>query len=88
MVLLTLSSGFSKDFRLLESGRAHPAVDGVREQAVYIGILGLVPWLFISLVKFMDTLGKVGLKFSFQAFLDWCSDEVKAKRKVSSVLLS
>lgn len=86
-LVLKFSTGFSKDFRLLESGRAHPAVDGVREQAVYIGVLGVVPWFFAAVANIMQALGKIGLKSSFQEFLDWCADEMEVKRKVSYVLL-
>lgn len=79
--------GFSKDFHMLETGRSHPAVDGVREQVVYIAVLGMMPWLFISLVNIMDMLNTLGVKSGFQEFLDWCSAELAARRKVSRAYL-
>lgn len=70
---------------MLESGQDHPAIKGIREQTTYIGVLGTVPWFFISLVTIMNFLGKLGLKSSFQSFLDWCSREMEAKRAVRPV---
>lgn len=67
---------------MLATGKEHPAVNGVREQAAYIGALGTMPWLFKVIVKLISVLGKAGLQLSFQAFLDWCSEELEARRKV------
>lgn len=68
---------------MLESGKGHPAIAGLQEQTVYIGVLGTVPWLFTSLVKAMDKLSSFGIKTSFNIFLEWCSRELEAKRNVS-----
>lgn len=79
---LTGSLGFSKDFDLLKSGIHHPAVTAIREQAAYIGSLSSVPWLFKLIVNSMDILGYFGVKTSFNTFLEWCTEQVEARRKV------
>lgn len=86
-LILTGSSGFSKDFDLLKSGKYHEAVTAVHEQAAYIGALSSVPWLFKLIVNSMEVLGHIGIKTRFNAFLDWCTEQVEARRNVQLSLL-
>lgn len=58
-------------------------MEGVREQSMYIGILQKLPWAFPALAQAIEEFGKLGFKTSFQSFLDWCSQELEARRKVS-----
>lgn len=69
---------------MLESSKDHVAIAAVREQTVHIATIGLVPWLFRLLVKTMEILSLLGIRASFSVFLDWCTEQVEAKRQVSS----
>lgn len=69
---------------MLESAKDHVAIAAVREQTVHIATIGLLPWLFLLLVKTMELLNQIGIRVSFSVFLDWCTEQVEAKRKVSA----
>ncbi|KAJ4396529.1 hypothetical protein N0V93_000749 [Gnomoniopsis smithogilvyi] len=73
--------GYSRDFDLLKTGEHHEAITAIREQTVYIGTLSTVPWLFSMIVNSMEVLSNIGIKTSFNIFLDWCTQQVDARRK-------
>lgn len=68
---------------MLESGKDHEAITAVHEQTVYIATLSSVPWLFKLIVNSMELLTRVGIRMSFNVFLDWCTQQVEIRRKVS-----
>lgn len=73
---LHILSGFSKDFHMLESESEHPAIKGVHESMLAIGVLGTVPWL-------LSMISKVpGAAASFSRFTTWCHEELQEKRRV------
>lgn len=78
-----LRPGFSQDFGLLKTDKEHPAVEGVREQSLFIGTMQKLPWAFTGLAQAIENVGKLGFQTSFQSFLDWCSQELEARRQVS-----
>ncbi|UKZ96333.1 uncharacterized protein TrAFT101_011130 [Trichoderma asperellum] len=68
--------GFSKDFHMLESGSEHPAIKGVHESMLAIGVLGTAPWL-------LSMISKVpGAAAGFSRFTTWCHQQLQEKRKV------
>lgn len=69
---------------MLLSGKDHKAMAAVREQVVYIATLSSVPWLFKLIVNAMEQLSKIGVKTSIYVFLDWCTEQVDIRRKVTN----
>ncbi|KAE8367366.1 cytochrome P450 [Aspergillus caelatus] len=70
--------GFGKDFGNLTMGKAHPAINAVRDHMRFIAIASHLPWL-------LNMLGKLpGAAAGYQGFFKWCTDQVESKRKVSS----
>ncbi|PNP40611.1 hypothetical protein TGAMA5MH_07608 [Trichoderma gamsii] len=68
--------GFSKDFHMLESGSEHPAIKGVHDSMLAIGVLGTAPWL-------LSMISKVpGAAAGFSRFTAWCHQQLQEKRKV------
>ncbi|KAL6883208.1 cytochrome P450 [Trichoderma longibrachiatum] len=68
--------GFSKDFHMLESETEHPAIKGVHESMLAIGVLGTVPWL-------LSMISKVpGAAASFSRFTAWCHQQLQEKRQI------
>ncbi|KAL6856827.1 cytochrome P450 [Trichoderma novae-zelandiae] len=68
--------GFSKDFHMLESESEHPAIKGVHESMMAIGVLGTVPWL-------LSMISKVpGAAAGFSRFTTWCHQQLQEKRKI------
>ncbi|EHK20796.1 uncharacterized protein TRIVIDRAFT_59079 [Trichoderma virens Gv29-8] len=68
--------GFSKDFHMLEQESEHPAIKGVHESMLAIGVLGTVPWL-------LSMISKVpGAAASFSRFTTWCHQELQKKREI------
>ncbi|EGR44824.1 uncharacterized protein TRIREDRAFT_69648 [Trichoderma reesei QM6a] len=69
--------GFSKDFHMLESESEHPAIKGVHESMLAIGVLGTVPWL-------LSMISKVpGAAAGFSRFTTWCHQQLQEKRKAT-----
>ncbi|PTB64968.1 cytochrome P450 [Trichoderma citrinoviride] len=65
--------GFSKDFHMLESETEHPAIKGVHESMLAIGVLGTVPWL-------LSMISKVpGAAAGFSRFTTWCHQQLQEK---------
>ncbi|GKU09605.1 unnamed protein product, partial [Fusarium langsethiae] len=68
--------GFSKDFQMVESETEHPAIKGVHESMMAIGVLGTVPWL-------LSMLGKIpGAAGGYARFTRWCHEQLQEKRKI------
>ncbi|OBS15711.1 hypothetical protein FPOA_13494 [Fusarium poae] len=68
--------GFSKDFHMVESETEHPAIKGVHESMMAIGVLGTVPWL-------LSMLGKIpGAAGGYARFTRWCHEQLQEKRKI------
>ncbi|KAJ3544539.1 hypothetical protein NM208_g2999 [Fusarium decemcellulare] len=68
--------GFSKDFEMLNSGKKHPAIEGLHDNMAAVGVLGTVPWLMSMLSKIPGATG------SYSRFTDWCGRELQAKRAI------
>ncbi|KAF4468469.1 benzoate 4-monooxygenase cytochrome [Fusarium albosuccineum] len=68
--------GFSKDFEMLNSGKKHPAIEGLHDNMAAVGVLGAVPWLMSMLSKIPGATG------SYSRFTDWCGRELQAKRAI------
>ncbi|KAL7966625.1 cytochrome P450 [Trichoderma sp. SZMC 28014] len=67
--------GFSKDFHMLKSGSEHPAIKGVHDSMLAIGVLGTAPWL-------LSMISKVpGVAAGFSRFRAWCHQQLQEKRK-------
>lgn len=67
--------GFSKDFRMLESESEHPAIKGVHDSMLAIGVLGTTPWL-------LSMISKVpGVATGLSQFRAWCHQQLQEKRK-------
>lgn len=62
---------------MLESGHKHPAIQGLHNTMSTIGILGTVPWLLSMLTKIPGATG------GYARFMDWCGQQIMAKRVVS-----
>jgi hypothetical protein len=63
---------------MLESESEHPAIKGVHESMLAIGVLGTVPWL-------LSMISKVpGAAAGFSRFTTWCHQQLQEKRKVRS----
>lgn len=62
---------------MLKSGREHDAIRGVHASMSAISILGTVPWLMSIVSKIPGATG------AYLDFIDWCGQELKAKRAVS-----
>lgn len=60
---------------MLESGREHPAIQGLHESMVAIGIVGAMPWLLSALSKIPGATG------GYDRFTRWCSQELETKKK-------
>lgn len=61
---------------MLESGSEHPAIKGVHDSMLAIGVLGTVPWL-------LSMISKVpGAAAGFSRFTTWCHQQLQEKRKV------
>ena len=61
---------------MLESETKHPAIKGVHESMLAIGVLGTVPWL-------LSMISKVpGAAAGFSRFTTWCHQQLQEKRKV------
>ncbi|KAL7811419.1 cytochrome P450 [Trichoderma gracile] len=68
--------GFSKDFHMLELEIEHPAIKGVHESMLAIGVLGTMPWL-------LSMISKVhGAAAGFSRFTAWCHQQLQEKRKI------
>jgi hypothetical protein len=68
--------GFGKDFRQLEDATELSAIKGLHDQMGVLGLLSPLPWLlaFLSAVP--------GLSGSYGLFMDYCAEQVMAKKKV------
>ena len=61
---------------MLEDETEHPAIQGIHQSMMAIGVLGTVPWL-------LSMLGKIpGAAGGYLRFTTWCHDQVKEKRMV------
>lgn len=61
---------------MLESGSEHPAIKGVHDSMLAIGVLGTAPWL-------LSMISKVpGAAAGFSRFTAWCHQQLQEKRKV------
>jgi len=66
---------------MLESGSEHPAIKGVHESMLAIGVLGTAPWL-------LSMISKVpGAAAGFSRFTTWCHQQLQEKRKVRQLRL-
>lgn len=69
--------GFSKDFDNLATGKEHPAIKGIHDHMLILGILSNVPWL-------LNIIGSIpGAAAGYTGFFNWCSNEIKEKEKAS-----
>lgn len=69
--------GFSKDFDNLATGKEHPAIKGIHDHMLILGILSNVPWL-------LNIIGSIpGAAAGYTGFFNWCSSEIKEKAKAS-----
>ena len=61
------------DFHIVESEAEHPAIMGVHESMMAIGVFGTVPWL-------LSMLGKIpGAAAGYSRFTGWCHDQLQEK---------
>ncbi|GKU12713.1 unnamed protein product [Fusarium langsethiae] len=68
--------GFSKDFHMVENETEHPAIKGVHESMMAIGVLGTVPWV-------LSMAGKIpGAAGGYARFTRWCHEQLQEKRKI------
>ncbi|GKU14272.1 unnamed protein product, partial [Fusarium langsethiae] len=66
--------GFSKDFHMVENETEHPAIKGVHESMMAIGVLGTVPWV-------LSMAGKIpGAAGGYARFTRWCHEQLQEKR--------
>lgn len=66
---------------MLEDEAEHPAIEGVHESMMAIGVVGTVPWL-------LAMLGKVpGAASGYVHFTTWCRDQLREKRRVRILFL-
>ncbi|CAG1974456.1 unnamed protein product [Fusarium graminearum] len=71
---------FSKDFGMLKGKTEHPAIKGVHESMMAIGVLGTVPWL-------LSMLGKIpGAAGGYTRFTRWCHEQLQETRKIRTSL--
>lgn len=69
--------GFSKDFDNLATGKEHPAIKGIHDHMLILGILSNVPWL-------LNIIGSIpGAAAGYTGFFNWCSSEINEKEKAS-----
>ncbi|KAL7928133.1 cytochrome P450 [Trichoderma chlorosporum] len=68
--------GFSKGFDMLELESEHPAIKGIHESMLAIGVLGTVPWLLSMISKIP------GAASGFSRSTRWCHQELQNKRQV------
>lgn len=61
---------------MLESGEEHPAIKGVHDSMMAIGVLGTVPWLLSMLSKIPGAAG------GYLKFITWCHQQLQEKRRV------
>ncbi|KAE8160424.1 cytochrome P450 [Aspergillus tamarii] len=70
--------GFGNDFGNLTTGKAHAAINAVRDHMRFIAVASHLPWL-------LNMLGKIpGAAAGYQGLFKWCTDQVESKREVTS----
>ena len=62
---------------MVENETEHPAIKGVHESMMAIGVVGTVPWLLAMLGKIPGAAG------GYARFTGWCHDQLQEKRKVT-----
>ncbi|KAM0293758.1 hypothetical protein ACHAPM_011480 [Fusarium culmorum] len=61
---------------MVEDETEHPAIKGVHESMMAIGVLGTVPWV-------LSMLGKIpGAAGGYARFTRWCHEQLQEKRKI------
>jgi hypothetical protein len=62
---------------MVENETEHPAIKGVHESMMAIGVVGTVPWLLAMLGKIPGAAG------GYARFTGWCHDQLQEKRMVT-----
>lgn len=71
--------GFSKDLDNLATGNEHPAIKGIHDHMLILGILSNVPWL-LNIISSIP-----GAAAGYTGFFDWCSNETEEIEKASLI---
>lgn len=71
--------GFSKDFDNLATGNEHPAIKGIHDHMLILGILSNVPWL-LNIISSIP-----GAAAGYTGFFNWCSNETEEIEKASLI---
>lgn len=65
---------------MLENETEHPAIQGVHQSMMAIGVLGTVPWL-------LAMVGKIpGASGGYLRFTSWCYAQLQQKRRVRTLV--
>lgn len=72
---------FGKSFDMLENGKSNQALDLLAEGMKPLGVFGVAPWIFCVLTSIP------GLSAGFKTFVNWSSEQVRQRKKVSLAYL-
>lgn len=68
--------GFGKEFRSMETGEEHPAIQAIHDHHKILGIMGTLPWL-LNLLSSLP-----GAAAPFGGFFAICREQMALKSKV------